>query len=230
MTTGQVLVCDPDPGLRRALRVILHAAGYRVLTATTGKEALECVTRDRPRAVILELALPDMGGIELCRQLRARSDMAILMLTTIDDETAKVNSLRSGADDYMTKPFSQAELIARLAARLRFAPSELRFEVDGLEIDIPAHTVRVDGEYVHLTPTEFELLRALATTTGSIRYQELAASVWGPPTANPAPRLRSHIANLRAKLDRGQQPGFIRTDIGIGYRLDRRERSGRSHP
>jgi two-component system KDP operon response regulator KdpE len=127
MTTGRILVCDPDPQMQRALRVILGGVGHKVLSAETGKEALESAAREQPLAVILELALPDLDGIELCQRLRERGQMPILVLSAIDNEAAKIEALESGADDYMTKPFSRGELVARLAARLRAAPSELRF-------------------------------------------------------------------------------------------------------
>jgi two-component system, OmpR family, KDP operon response regulator KdpE len=221
MRTESILVCDPDPRIQRALQVILRGGGYKVLITASGEEALDRVTRDRPQAVILELALPDIDGIKLCRRLRRCGEIAILVLSTINDESAMIEALESGADDYMTKPFSPGELIARLAARLRAAPSELRVQVDGLTIDVAAHLVTFDGEEVHLTPIEFALLRVLATSRGAVTHGELATRVWGPLHANPALRVRAHIANLRAKLDRGQQRNLIRTEVGIGYRLAR---------
>ena len=219
MTAELVLVCDPSSQTQRALRVILRGAGYTVLSVGTGKEALAFAARDRPRAVILELTLPDLDGIELCRRLRRRGQMPILVLSAVCEESSKIQALESGADDYLTKPFSPGELLARLAARLRAAPSELRFEADGLVIDIPAHVVTIDGKEVHLTATEFALLRVLATSPGTVTHGTLARQVWGPSRSDAAQRMRTHIANLRAKLDRGRHSSVIRTDAGIGYRF-----------
>jgi two-component system, OmpR family, KDP operon response regulator KdpE len=214
-----VVVCDPNPQAQRALQTILRRAGYRVLETGAGAEALEVVEREHPRAIILELALPDTGGVELCRQLRARGQIAILVLSAIHDDQAKVAALEAGADDYMTKPFSPAELVARLAARLRTAPSELRIDLDGLVIDLAGHLVTVDGREVHLTPIEFALLRALATSRGTVSYGALSSAVWGPLQSDAAPRLRTHIASLRAKLDGDHRRHLIRTEAGVGYRF-----------
>ncbi len=219
--TEQVLVCDPSPQAQRALRVILQRAGYHVVTAATGARALELARSLRPRAVILELLLPDIGGIELCRQLREQHDMPILVSSTVDDPQATVDALEVGADDYVTKPLRPGELLARLAARLRVAPSRLRVETDGVVIDLSARTATVNGERVHLTAREFELLRVLTTSRGTVTYDTLVHEVWGQVRGDPMPRVRTHIANLRAKLDPGQTRQLIETDFGVGYRLVR---------
>jgi two-component system KDP operon response regulator KdpE len=219
MTADRILVCDPNPQIQRALRVILREAGYQVLTTGSGTEALACVARERPRAVILELALPDLDGIGFCRWLRHYGQMPILVLSAVDQESTKIQALESGADDYVTKPFSSGELLARLAARLRAAPSELRFDIDGLVIDLPAHLVTIDGEAVHLTATEFALLRVLATSRGTVTHRVLAAGVWGSLRGDVMPRIRAHIMHLRVKLDRGRRSSVIRTEPGIGYRF-----------
>jgi len=215
MKTDLILTCDPDLRTQRALQVILRGAGYQVLSTGTGEQALECVDRERPRAVIHELALPDIGGIELCRRLRERGEMAILVLSGVDDDATKIEALELGADDYLTKPFSPGELLARLGARLRAAGAQLRLEVDGVVIDLTAHLVAIDGHEVHLTPTEFALLRVLVTSRGPVTHCALASAVWGPQPRDAGPRVRTHIANLRAKLDRD----LIRTEVGIGYRF-----------
>jgi two-component system, OmpR family, KDP operon response regulator KdpE len=220
--TEQVLVCDPSPQTQRALRVILRRAGYHVVTAATGARALELARSLRPRAVILELLLPDLDGIELCRQLREQNDMPILVCSTVDDPQATVDALEVGADDYVTKPLRPEELLARLAARLRAAPSRLRVETDGVVIDLSARAATANGERIHLTAREFELLRVLATSWGTVTYETLVREVWGPVRGDPMPRVRTHIANLRAKLDPGQTRGLIETDIGVGYRFGRR--------
>ena len=219
MTSERVLVCDPSPQAQRALRVILREAGYKVVTTSTGRDALEGAGRDRPRAVIIEVALPDLDGIEVCRRLRRRSEVPIIVLSAIHDDDAKIAALMSGADDYVTKPFSAGELVARLATRLRASPSPLQIEEDGLVIDLAAHIVTLDGKEVHLTATEFALLRVLATTRGTVTYRTLAREVWGARGGEVGPRVRSHIANLRAKLDCGDHGSVIRTEVGLGYRF-----------
>ena len=217
--TDRILVCDPSPQVQRALKVILRRAGYIVLSASTGKDAVDCAATDHPRAVILEVALPDLSGIELCRRLRRRGRMPILVLSDIDDERTKIEALESGADDYVTKPFSPGELLARLAARLRASPSALRVESDGLVIDVAGHTVTRDGEPVHLTATEFALLRVLATSPGTVSYRALTRKVWGRSRGIDRQRLRAHVANLRGKLDNGRDVSVIQTESRIGYRF-----------
>ena len=225
MTANLVVICDPNPQAQRALQTILRRAGYRVLLTTTGAAALEGVAEYEPCAIILELELPDVSGIELCRCLRGHGHIAILVLSTIDAEGAKIAALEAGADEYMTKPFSPGELVARLAARLRTAPSELRLELDGLVIDLSAHVVTLDGQEIHLTPIEFALLRVLATSHGAVTYGTLSSAVWGSLQSDVAPRVRTHIANLRAKLEGDHQRCLIRTEAGIGYRW-----AGRGQP
>jgi two-component system KDP operon response regulator KdpE len=220
MTAETVLICDPDPMTQRALQVILRGAGYKVLTTGTATDALNRAEDARPQAVILELELPDLSGIELCRYLRERDQIAILVLCAIDSEKAEIEALGSGADDYLTKPFRPGQLVARLAARLRTTPSALRFELDGLTIDLAARRVTSDSAEIRLTPIEFALLRTLATSRGPVSSHALATTVWGPLDADPAQRLRTHIANLRAKLGEHHRD-LIRTEIGVGYRFVR---------
>jgi two-component system, OmpR family, KDP operon response regulator KdpE len=217
MTPGRILVCDPSSQARRALQVVLRTADYKAQTTATGKEALFWVDRDRPQAVILELDLPDMSGIDVCRELRRRGQMAILVVSRIEAEGTKIKALEVGVDDYITKPFSAGELLARLAARLRAAPSGLRIETDGLIIDLSAQQVTRAGQAVHLTATEFALLRALVTSRGAVTHRTLATQVWGPAQGDIRDRMRTHIQNLRAKLDPGNGTSVIRTEAGIGY-------------
>ncbi len=219
MKGDRVLVCDPSRQAQRALQVILREAGYEVVTTATGQGALDAASRQRPHAVILELALPDLDGIEVCRGLRRKLDAPILVVSELDDDEKKISALTCGADDYVTKPFNPGELLARLAARLRAAPSVLRIENDGLVIDLAAHLVTLDGREVQLTATEFALLRVLATTRGTVSYRTLARKVWGMRRGEIGSRVRAHIANLRGKLDRGNGSSVIRTDIGLGYRF-----------
>jgi two-component system KDP operon response regulator KdpE len=224
MAGERILVCDDDPQILRALRLVLRAAGYEVLTSATAEEALDKAALSAPRAAIVDLMLPDRPGIEVCRELRAWSELPIIVLSAVDDEETKIAALQIGADDYVTKPFAPGELVARLQAVLRRATRaelEPRIELDGLVIDLAAHTVTLDGEAVHLTPLEFSLLRALATNRGLLMtHTKLLSEVWGAEYSDATPVLRTHIANLRRKLARGdERRHFIRTDSGVGYRF-----------
>lgn len=225
MAGERILVCDDDPQILRALRLVLRGAGFEVLTSATAEEALDRAALGGPHAAIIDLMLPDRPGIEVCRELRNWSDMPIIVLSAVTDEEAKVGALQSGADDYVTKPFAPGELVARVQAVLRRAgraAAEPRIEAGGLVVDLAAHTVSLDGEEVHLTPLEFELLRALAVNRGLLMtHRKLLTEVWGPEYADATPLLRTHIANLRRKLQgAGDQPRYIRTDAGIGYRFN----------
>ncbi|MGA2757036.1 MAG: response regulator transcription factor [Solirubrobacteraceae bacterium] len=224
MAGERILVCDDDPQILRALRLVLRSAGYEVLTAASAEEALDRAAIGGPHAAIVDLMLPDRPGIEVCRELRAWSELPIIVLSAVTDEEAKIEALQSGADDYVTKPFAPGELVARVQAVLRRAGRaavEPTIEADGLVIDLAAHAVTLDGEEVHLTPLEFALLRALAVNRGLLMtHRKLLSEVWGPEYADATPLLRTHIANLRRKLAAGaERPRFIRTDSGIGYRF-----------
>jgi two-component system KDP operon response regulator KdpE len=219
----RVLVCDDEQQILRALRVILRDAGYESLPASSMQEALDVAAVRNPDAGIIDLVLPDGDGVELCSRLREWTGMPLIVLSAVDDEDAKVRALANGADDYVTKPFGPRELIARLEANLRRTapePEGAVIEADGLEIDLSLHTVRLAGEEVHLTPTEFELLRELAGNRGRLlTHRELLVSVWGPGYGDDTQVLRAHIANLRRKIERPGAPAFIRTESGVGYRF-----------
>jgi two-component system, OmpR family, KDP operon response regulator KdpE len=219
----RVLVCDDEPQIVRALRVILRDAGFEPVPASTAEEALDAVAVRPPDAAILDLVLPDGDGVEVCRSIRSWSDMPVIVLSAVGEEDAKVRALEAGADDYVTKPFGARELIARLNAALRRTgegPDEPAIVVEGLEIDLAARTVRRDGEEVHLTPTEFELLRTLARNRGRLMtHRMLLVDVWGPQYADDVTVLRGQIANLRRKIEPPDGPRYIRTDPGVGYRF-----------
>jgi len=224
-TRPRVLVCDDEPQILRALRVILRDAGYEALPASGVEEALDVAAVERPDAAIIDLVLPDGDGIALCRRLREWSEMPVIVLSAVGDEEAKVRALASGADDYVTKPFSPRELVARLEANLRRAggsEEEPLITVEGVEIDLPRRRVTVQGEEVHLTPTEFELLRELAGNRGRLlTHRELLVNVWGTGYADDTQVLRAHIANLRRKIEPQDGPRLIRTESGVGYRFAR---------
>ena len=219
----RVLVCDDEQQILRALRVILRDAGFEALPASTAQEALDVAAVGRPDAAIIDLVLPDGDGVELCRQLREWSEMPVIVLSAVGDEDAKVRALAAGADDYVTKPFGPRELVARLEANLRRIgpePEETVISADGLEIDLSRRSVHIGGEEVHLTPTEFELLRQLARNRGRLMtHRELLLSVWGSGYGDDTQVLRAHIANLRRKIEPPDGPRFIRTDPGVGYRF-----------
>jgi len=220
----RVLVCDDEPQILRALKVVLREAGFEVVPAATAEEALDRAAVRPPEAAILDLVLPDGDGIEVCRRLREWTDMPILVLSAVGEEEEKVRALEAGADDYVTKPFGSRELVARLEAALRrvgAGADEPVLQVDGLEVDIASRVVRAGGESVHLTPTEFELLRVLLRHRGRLlTHRTLLVEVWGPEWAEDTHTLRTHIANLRAKIEpAGDGPRFIRTDPGVGYRF-----------
>ncbi|MEA2297032.1 MAG: two-component system, OmpR family, operon response regulator KdpE [Solirubrobacteraceae bacterium] len=220
-----MLVCDDELPIVRALKIVLREAGFEPLAAQTVAEALKVATFGRPEAAILDLVLPDGDGVELCRSIREWSSMPILVLSAVGDEDRKVQALEAGADDYITKPFSPRELVARLQAALRRAqpdPGEPVIEVDGLQVDLSSRVVRREGEEVHLTPIEFDLLRALVRNRGRLlTHRSLLQEVWGPAYVNDVATLRTSIARLRRKIepDDGQGPRYIRTDPGVGYRF-----------
>ncbi len=219
----RVLVCDDEPQILRALRVILRDAGYEAVTASTGEEALDRAAVKPPAAAILDLMLPDIDGVEVTKRLREWSEMPIIVLSAVGEEEAKVRALAAGADDYVTKPFGPPELVARLEAALRRAKpetSEPLIAADGLEIDLVARAVRRDGEEVHLTPTEFDLLRTLAQNRGRLMtHRSLLVEVWGVEYEDDVQVLRAHVANLRGKIEPDDGPRYIRTDPGVGYRF-----------
>jgi two-component system KDP operon response regulator KdpE len=218
-----VLICDDEPQILRALRVILRDAGYDALPASTGEEALDAAAVGHPDAAIIDLILPDIDGVEVCRRLREWSEMPIIVLSAVGEEDAKVRALAAGADDYVTKPFGPRELIARLEAVLRRVDPNHEDSViraDGLEVDLAARIVRREGQEIHLTPTEFDLLRVLVRNRGRlVTHRELLVSVWGTGYADDTQVLRAHIANLRRKIEPEEGPRFVKTDPRIGYRF-----------
>ncbi len=227
-TAPRILVVDDEPQILRALKVVLREAGFQVLAADTAAEALDLAAVRPPEAAIVDLVLPDLDGVELTRRLREWSEMPILVLSAVGDEEQKVRALEAGADDYVTKPFGTRELVARLQAALRRArrvDEEPSINFDGLEVDLAARVVRRDGETIHLTPIEFDLLRVLVRNRGRLMtHRKLLVDVWGPEYVDDIQPLRTHIARLRAKIepDGGAgraAPRLIVTDPGVGYRF-----------
>jgi two-component system, OmpR family, KDP operon response regulator KdpE len=224
----RILVVDDEPQIVRALKVVLREAGFEALAAETVAEALDAAAVRPPEAAIVDLVLPDGDGIDLTRRLREWSDMPILVLSAVGEEGQKVRALEAGADDYVTKPFGTRELIARLQAALRRAgraEEEPTITAGELEIDLASHVVRVNGEPVHLTPIEFDLLRDLARNRGRLMtHRKLLADVWGPEYVDDIQPLRTHMARLRAKIEPDGHTGtsgyrHILTEPGVGYRF-----------
>jgi two-component system, OmpR family, KDP operon response regulator KdpE len=224
----RILVCDDEPQIVRALRVILRDDGYQVSACGTLAEALELAVREPPDGAIVDVMLPDGNGIELCRELRSWSTMPIVVLSALDEEEQKVQALQAGADDYVTKPFSARELLARLDTvfrRILDSDEQPVLAVKGLEINFPAHTVRRDGREVKLTPTEFKLLSALARNRGRLMTTRALLAEISDPTlpahVNDSALVRTHIANLRHKIE-GEHAVtwvYIKTEPGVGYRF-----------
>jgi two-component system, OmpR family, KDP operon response regulator KdpE len=219
----RVLVCDDEPQILRALKVILRDAGFEAVPAASGEEALDLAAVKPPEAAILDLMLPDIDGVEVTRRLREWSRMPILVLSAVGEEDRKVEALAAGADDYVTKPFGPRELVARLEAVMRRARpdgDEPVIVAEGLEIDLSARSVLRDGEPVHLTPTEFGLLRALAQNRGRLMtHRALLVEVWGVEYEDDLQVLRAHVANLRRKIEPPDGPRYVTTDPGVGYRF-----------
>ncbi len=219
----RILVVDDESQILRALKVVLREAGFEVVPAETAAEALDRASVRPPQAAIVDLVLPDGDGIEVTRRLREWSEMPILVLSAVGEEEQKVRALEAGADDYITKPFGARELVARLQAALRRAgrsDEEPVVSVEGLQIDLAARTVKRDGDSVHLTPIEFDLLRVLVRNRGRLMtHRALLSEVWGPEYVDDIQPLRTHIARLRAKIEPEGRPRYIVTDPGVGYRF-----------
>ncbi len=221
----KVLVVDDERQIRRAIRAGLRSQGFEVEQADSGEAALDAIALDSPDVVILDLGLPDINGVEVVREVRSWSTVPIIILSVRDGECDKVDGLDSGADDYLTKPFAMGELLARIRVALRHSSRIERhepvLEFGDLVIDLPRRLVTLVGEEVHLTPTEFELLRELATNAGKVlTHQMLLSRVWGPASMGSTHYLRVYINQLRQKIETdASQPRHIVTEPGIGYRF-----------
>lgn len=223
----RVLVVDDEPQIVRALTLNLHALGYEVSSASSGEEALVQASQHRPDAVILDLGLPGIDGIEVIRGLRGWTDVPILILSVREDEREKIAALEAGADDYVTKPFGMGELVARLRAALRRAVSSDRnvplIETPSFVIDLGAKRVtRPDGEEIRLTPTEWGIVETLASNEGRLVSQvQLLKDVWGPTYGEETNYLRVFMAQIRRKLEPDPAaPRYFKTEPGMGYRFD----------
>ena len=222
----RILVVDDDPQIRRVMRTTLTGEGYEVEDARSGEEALEKLRAGRYELMLLDINMPGMGGIETCRQVRANSDMAIIMLTVRNTEQDKVQALDAGADDFITKPFSTPELLARIRAALRRMPSSpeagpQNITLGNVEIDFQSRKLIVRGSEVRLTPKEFDLLRYLTLHPNrAIPHRELLQAVWGPDYGDEVEYLRVFVKQLRRKIEpKPDKPRYILTEPWVGYRF-----------
>lgn len=226
MSAGRILVVDDEPRIRRIMRTTLVAAGYEVDEARTGEEALGKVRNFRPSLVLLDINMPGMGGLAACRAIRADTDIAIIMLTVRNAEADKVQALDAGADDFVTKPFSTPELMARIRATLRRLPSSqvstAKVRVGRLLIDFSARTVSNGATTAHLTPKELDLLRYLTDRANEVvPHRELLQAVWGPDYGDQTEYLRVFVRNLRKKIElEPDRPEHILTEPWVGYRFN----------
>lgn len=225
-TSPQILVIDDEPQIGRALRTILTEKDFRVITAMRGEEGLTLAAANPPDLVILDLGLPDMDGIEVCRRLREWTRCPIIVLSVRDSEHDKVAALDKGADDYLTKPFGIQELLARVRVALRHSADSSGTQTSvvkagAITIDLAWHTVTRDGQEIKLTATEFGLLAYLASNRGRVlTHQSILSNVWGPADADHTEYLRVYVRQLRKKLEADpDHPEYILTEPGIGYRF-----------
>jgi len=220
----RVLVVDDERAIRRFLRASLGAQGYTVYEASGGREALSAVIANRPDLIILDLGLPDVDGIEVTRRLREWTRTPIIVLSVREEEAAKVAALDMGADDYLTKPFGTAELMARMRVALRHTAQPAGapvFEMGDLKVDLARRQVTISGDEMTLTPTEYDLLRVLVQHAGKVlTHGQLLRQVWGDGYAAEIHLLQVNISNLRRKIEADpSRPRYILTEVGVGYRL-----------
>ena len=220
----RVLIIDDERTIRRFLRASLTVHGYAVFEAVNGQEGINAVVINRPDLIILDMGLPDMTGIKVIQQLREWTQIPIIILSVQEQEADKVAALDAGADDYLTKPFGIAELMARLRVASRHTTQlevEPVFTTGELTVDLARRLVTVDQEEIQLTPTEYDILKLLITHAGKVlTHQQILRQVWGVGYANELHLLRVNISNLRHKIEPNQtRPQYIVTEPGVGYRL-----------
>ncbi|MGV3708877.1 MAG: response regulator [Gemmatimonas sp.] len=224
----RVLIIDDEPHIRRVVRNVLSELEVGVIEASRAQEGIDLAAAQQPAVIVLDLGLPDIDGREVCRELRAFTAAPIIVLSARDRESEKVALLDAGADDYVTKPFSPAELQARVRAQLRRAAekqqpeSRTTINTRRLQVDLGSRTVRVNNEAVHLTPTEWSLLRAFVTHAGqTMTHHQLFRDVWGNVEGDAQQYLRVYVGQLRRKIEQDPvRPEFIRTESGVGYRFE----------
>ena len=224
--TLHVLVVEDDREIRALMQSSLSVEGFEVQTAVSVSEASALLQHSTVDVIVLDLGLPDGDGIELVRTVRQRQSTPILVVSARHQEAQKIALLDAGADDYLTKPFSVAELLARIRVALRhrgtaLAPATTQHVLDDLQVDLTTHSVQVAGQVVHLTPTEFNLLARLVRSAGRVvTHRQLLADVWGPEFVDHTHYLRLYMGQLRAKIETlPSEPRHLLTETGVGYRL-----------
>jgi len=226
LSAGRILVVDDERQVRRLMRATLAGAGYEIDDASTGEQALKKIPEFHPDLVLLDMNMPGMGGLAACHEIRDRSAIAIIMLTVRNTEQDKVAAFDAGADDFVTKPFSTPELLARIRAALRRTPvpptAPMKINLGPLRIDFAGRTVSNAGKTAHLTPKELGLLRFLVQRPNeTISHRELLQTIWGPECGGQIDDLRTMIRNIRKKIEIDpEKPEFIVTEPWIGYRLN----------
>jgi two-component system KDP operon response regulator KdpE len=226
MTGARILVVDDEPQIRRVLKSALAAQGYETFDVRSGEDALEAIRERRFDLVLLDVNMPGMGGLEACRQIRPTSDVAIIMLTVRDAEQDKVAALDAGADDYVTKPFSTPELLARIRAALRRLPmattTSTVLDLGDIKVHPSDRRVTVRGQAVRLTPKEFDVLFYLASYPNvTVAHTKLLQAVWGPDYGDQVEYLRTFVNQLRKKIEADPaHPVYLVTEPWIGYRLE----------
>jgi two-component system KDP operon response regulator KdpE len=226
LSAGKILVVDDEPQIRRIMKTTLIGAGYEVDEAKSGEEGIDKISRFHPDLVLLDINMPGMGGLAACKIMRGDKNVAIIMLTVRDSEEDKVAALDAGADDFVTKPFSTPELLARIRAALRRVPAlqinPNRIRIGSLVIDFAARTIDRGSESFHLTPKELELLRYLMLHANQVvSHRELLQAVWGADYGHQVEYLRVFIKNLRKKIELNPDaPEYITTEPWVGYRFN----------
>ena len=223
----KILVVDDDPAINEMLTIVLEAEGFQTSSVTDGVEAVPAFRSFDPDLILLDLMLPGMNGIDICREIRKESAVPVVMLTAKTDTVDVVLGLESGADDYITKPFKPKELVARIRARLRRTdetPADV-FEVGDLTVDVPQHTVTRGDEEIQLTPLEFDLLVEMARKPNQVHSrEELLESVWGYRNASDTRLVNVHVQLLRSKIEHDpENPEIILTVRGVGYKTGKSE-------
>lgn len=222
---ARILVIDDEPQIRRSLQVNLEGKGYAVATAADAEQALQAIANRAPDVIVLDLLMPGMDGMALTRRIREHSTVPIIVLSAIGDERKKVEALELGADDYVTKPFSTEELLARIRSVLRRVAgaqsSQPVWSYGELSVNFDRREVRLTGEAVKLTPTEYDLLKYMIEHAGKVlTHRMLLTAVWGPAYSDQAQYLRVFVGQLRKKLEKDPaRPRYILTDPGVGYRF-----------
>lgn len=224
MTGMRILIVDDERPIRKFLRTALTAQGYDVFEAVDAQQALAAAAGDHPDVIILDLGLPDMDGIEVTRRLREWTQIPIIILSVREQEDIKISALDAGADDYLTKPFGVGELTARIRVAIRRSAqpeNEPVFQVDGLKVDLARRQVTLDDNEISLSPTEYDILKALVQHAGKVlTHRQLLRMVWGTAYEDQAHLLRVNISNLRHKIEvNPTQPHYLLTEPGVGYRL-----------